>query len=743
MKMRFLPRRIPAVRQHEGNDCGAACLASVAAWYGLRVPLARVHHLASTDRSGTNVLGLIQAATRLGFLAKGVRADAGALRSVSLPAIAHVLMDGRHHYVVVYRLTAREVVFMDPDRGAVRRLGHDEFAAVWDGVLVLLSPGEHFRAGDHTVSPMRRLWGMVSPHRGTMLQALAGAVLYTVLGLSTAVYLRAIVDHVIPGGNQNLLNLLSLGMLALLAAQVFIGVSQELLLLGVGRRLDGQLIMGYYRHLLRLPHRFFNGRRVGDLLSRVNDAAKIRAFVTAVSLKLVLNTLILAFSLGLAFLYSWKLALLLLGILVLYAAVYVAVDRVNRRNERAMMERSADLQSWLVESVEGVATVRHFAVEEYAALQTETRLVQLLRTVDRAARATIGSGNASEMLSRLAVVLVLWVGGGMVLRQEVTPGELLSLYALLAYLTGPVGALIGMNRDVHDAFVAADRLFELLDLSAGEEAGEARVELSPEDAGDIVFEGVVFRYGAALPVFRGLTMTIPAHRTTAIVGESGSGKSTLLSLLHKTETIEGGHITIGGVDLAYVSTESLRRCVGVVPQKVELFSGTLLGNIAMGDFDPDVRRVLELSERLGITEFAEKLPRGFMATIGENGATLSGGQRQRIAVARALYRDPPVLVLDEATSSLDSASERRIQVALDELRADRRTVVVIAHRLSTVMHADRIIVLADGAVAEEGTHAELLERRGAYHRLWREQFAGDDALEPAAGPSAPRPAIVR
>jgi ATP-binding cassette, subfamily C, bacteriocin exporter len=718
-------KRIPAVRQHGSNDCGVACLASVAAYYGRRLPLARLHHLAGTDRSGTNLLGLVRAAESLGFLAKGVRATPELLEQVALPAIAHVVVGGNQHYVAVYEAGPKRVVYMDPDAGEVRRVAPAEFAAIWDGVLVVLAPGERFQRGDETVSPARRLWGLMTPHRPVLLQALMGAVLYTLLGLATAVYVQKVIDHVFPSGNQNLLNLLSVGMVAVILLQLFVGTSQQFLLLEVGRRIDGQLILGYYDHLLGLPHRFFAGRRVGDVLARITDAARIRAFVSNVALRIAVNVLIVAFSVGLALLWAWKLALLLLALLPCYAAVYWITDRINRRNERAVMESSAELQAWLVESVESMSTVRHFGMEPYASLQTETRLVRLLRTLDRSARVAIGSGSASELLSRLAVVGVLWMGGGMVLRREVTPGELMSLYSLLAYLTGPVGALVAMNRDLRDAQIAAERLFEILDLPTDGEGEGERIELEAGDVGDLVFEKVTFRYGATPPVFRGLDMTIPAGRVTAVVGESGSGKSTLVALLHRTETVDEGRIRVGATDLAYLSAESLRRRIGVVPQRVELFSGTIASNVAVGELEPDMRRVLHLCDRLGITEFVEKLPRGFDAVVGENGLTLSGGQRQRIAVARALYRDPEVLVLDEATSSLDTVSERRIQEVLAEQAAGGKTVVLIAHRLSTVMHADKIIVLHAGAVVEEGTHRELLERRGAYYELWRQQFPAE------------------
>jgi ATP-binding cassette subfamily B protein len=726
-----MSRRIVRVAQHGSSDCGVACLASVAAYYGLKVPLAKIHHLAATDRTGTNALGLTQAAGKLGFLAKGVRGTMEALQEVGKPVIAHVVIRDQHHYVVVYETTRKHVVYMDPDGGKVHRLPPDEFAKIWDGVLVILAPGEHFKPGNETVPPLRRIWQLVHPHRWVMAQALFGAALYTVLGLSTAIYVQKIVDHVFPSANQNLLNLLSVTMLVLLGVQVFIGASQELLMLGVARRIDGRLMLGYYDHILRLPLRFFTARPVGDIVARVNDAARIRNLVSTISLQMALNGFVLVFSVVLMFLYSWRLALLLSATLPLYALVYVAADVVNRRNQRAMLESAADLQSWMVESVEGIATVKHLRLEEFASIQAEIRLVRLLRTFDRSTRTAVAAGSAADLLSRLAVVTAFWVGGTMVLNQRITPGELLSLYAVVAYLTGPVSALIGMNRDLRDAQIAADRLFEIMDLSHEEPTG-GQFALLPRGHADIVFEDVSFRYGAGAPIFRNLSMRIPAGTMTAIVGGSGSGKSTLVSLIHKCEPLNGGCIRIGRADLAYLSTDDLRRRIGVVPQKVELFSGSILNNIAVGDLEPDLLRVMQIAESLGIDEFVEKLPYGYHSLVGENGTTLSGGQRQRIAIARALYLDPEILVLDEATSSLDTTSERKIQRALDAFRGNGKTIVVIAHRLSTVVHADKIVVLSDGAVAEEGTHQELLARQGAYHQLWTEQFPPGDLLAVAS-----------
>ena len=273
-------RRIPTIRQHDITDCGAACLYSVASHYGLTLPISRIRQYAGTDRSGTNVLGMVEAATRLGFTAKGVRGAPGCLDTIPKPAIAHVIVRKRalQHFVVIYEVTAKHVVVMDPSDGRVHRRVRDEFHGEWTGVLLLLAPGEGFRPGDERVPALSRFWSLVRPHRGVMAQALLGAAIYTLLGLSTAIYVQKIVDHVIVDGNRNLLNLLSAIMIVLLLVQAYVGSTKSYLTLRTGQQIDARLILGYYQHLLTLPQRFFDTMRVGEIISRVGDAVKIRAF---------------------------------------------------------------------------------------------------------------------------------------------------------------------------------------------------------------------------------------------------------------------------------------------------------------------------------------------------------------------------------------------------------------------------------------------------------------------------------
>ncbi len=709
------------IKQHDITDCGAACLASISAHYKLMMPIARIRQMASTDQKGTNVLGMIEAATRLGFQAKGVRGTFESLTKIPKPAIAHVVVkEVLHHFVVIYDVTDKHIVVMDPGPGKLIKHTHEEFKKIWTGVLILLLPDEQFEAGNEKVSAMQRFWQLIRPHRSVMIQALFGALIYTVLGLSTSIYVQKIVDNVIVEGNRNLLNLLSVVMILILALQLFIGTLKSMFALKTGQQIDARLILGYYKHLMKLPQQFFDTMRVGEIISRINDAVKIRAFINDAATSLVVNVFIVLFSFGMMFTYDWKLALIMLAVIPFYAGIYVIVNRLNKKHQRTLMEDAAELESQLVESLNAMGTIKRFGLESFANIKTETRFVKLLKTIFTSARNSVWSGNATEIVSRLFTIILLWIGAGFVIDNQITPGELLSFYALIGYFTGPASQLIGANRTVQDALIAADRLFEIMDLER--EATENKIELQPEMLGDIRFTDVSFRYGTRTQVFDKLTLVVPQGKITAVVGESGSGKSTMLSLLQNIYPLQHGSIHIGDYDIKHISNDSIRRRVSVVPQKIDLFAGNVIDNIAVGDYQPNMQRIIAICQRLGITDFIEKLPNGFHTYLGENGASLSGGQKQRIAIARALYQNPDVLILDEATSSLDSISEQCVQETIRHLREHNKTVILIAHRLSTVMHADKIVVIEQGKLIEEGTHTELLMREGAYYKLWASQM---------------------
>ncbi len=709
------------VKQHDIRDCGAACLASISSYYNLKIPIARIRQMAHTDKRGTNVLGLIKGAETLGFDAKGVRGALDALPNIPLPAIAHIIVNKNlHHFVVIYKVTDKYVEVMDPGRGKMEKYTLDDWEKTWTGVLVLMQPNTNFEARDEKVSMLSRFWTLVNPHKSILFEALFGAVIYTLLGLSTSIYIEKITDYVLVDGNTNLLNLMSIIMILLLVFQVFIGSVQKIFVLRTGQKIDSQLILGYYKHLLKLPQRFFDTMKVGEITSRIGDAVKIRAFVNDASITLFVNIFIVIFSFALMYSYYWKLALIITLIIPLYLGIYFLMDHLNKKIERKLMENAADLESQLVESLNAVKTIKQFGVEDFANFKTETRFTKLLKSIYSSGMNSIFSGSSTEFLSRLFTIVLLWSGSYFVIEQEITPGELLSFYALIGYFTGPFTSIVGMNKTIQNAMIASDRLFEIMDLER--EAVENKMDITADDIGDIALRNIDFSYGTRVDVFEDFSMTFKKGKVSAIVGESGSGKTTLISLLQNLYPIKGGKITMGDYDIAQITPKSLRDLVAVVPQKVDLFSGNVIDNIALGDYEPDIKKVISISQKLGITEFIQTLPNGFETHLGENGAMLSGGQRQRIAIARALYKEPEVLVLDEATASLDTISEQMVQGTLRALKNQGKTLIIIAHRLSTVAFADEIFVLEKGKLIEQGSHNELLKNKdGKYADLWNKQ----------------------
>ena len=708
------------IKQHDMRDCGAACLASVAGHYGLQLPIAKIRQLCHTDKRGTNALGLIQGLEQMGLNAKGVKASLENLPKAPLPAIAHTIFKEQYqHYVVIYKVHKGKISVMNPAYGKIETYTTEEFAKIWTGVLILLEPNEYFEQRNEKTGLYQRFYQLIQPHRSILLQALVGAIFYTLLGLSTSIYIQKITDYVLVDGNRRLLNLLSVIMIVLLLFQIFLGVMKSVLTLQTGQKIDKYLILGYYKHLLKLPQRFFDTMRVGEIISRVNDAVKIRTFINDVSIQIVVNVFIVLFSFALMFTYYWKLALIVALVIPFYLGIYAITNWLNKKVERRMMEESAELESHLVESLNAVKTIKQFGAEFYANNKTDIHFSTLLKTIYKSVLNSLFSGNASEFVSRIFTIVLLWVGAGYVIDREITPGELLSFYALIGYFTSPVSQLIGMNKSIQNALIASDRLFEIMDLE--QEEVTDKIELTAEQIGNINFENVNFSYGSRREVFKDFSCVIEKGKTTAIVGESGSGKTTLATLIQNLYPVNSGKITIGDYEVQYLSHYSLRTLIGVVPQQIDLFSGNVIENIAFGEDFPDMQRVIDLTKQLGILSFIEQLPNGFQTHLGENGSQLSGGQRQRIAIARALYKNPEILILDEATSSLDTDSEQVIQATLNELKRTGKTLIVIAHRLSTIAHSDTILVLRNGQLIEQGTHQELLARETTYKAMWEKQ----------------------
>ncbi len=708
------------IRQHDIKDCGAACLVSVGNFHHIQIPIAKIRQWSDTDQQGTNILGLIQAAEKIGLDAKGIKANETALGKIPLPAIAHVILENHlHHFMVIYKFKNNKITIMDPAIGKMETYLKNDFLNIWSGALIILSPKSNSKHLNLVKSNLKRFYNLIQPHKSVVSQVIFGSILYTIIGLSIPIFIQKITDHVLGSNNKNLMNLMSVIMIILVTIQGFIGNRKSILMMKTGQLIDNQLILGYYKHLLKLPQRFFDTMRIGEITSRINDAVKIRLFVNETAIDILVNSCIVLFSCALMFTYYWKLALVIIAIIPVYIGIYILMNHLNYKFEKRIMENGAKLETQLVESVNNIRTIKEFGIQSFSNTLTENRFIKLLFSGSDASKNNIWISSIIQWLASILTIMILWIGAFSVINRIISPGELFSFYALIGFILGPIASLISANKSINSALIASDRLFEIMDLEILEIENSIKIE--EQDIGDIKFENVTFAYGNRRPVFKNLNLTIEKNKTTAIVGESGCGKTTLFALIQLLYPIKEGKISIGNININMIDTKSLNSILSIIPQNLHLFGGNIIQNIALGENIPDIKRILDIAQSLGINTFIEQLPNSYLTEIGENGSQLSGGQKQRIAFARAIYKNPEILLLDEATSSLDSKSELPIKKYLEQFKKLNKTIVIIAHRLSTIKIADRIIMMNNGEISESGTHTELIQNKSHYFQLWNLQ----------------------
>ena len=724
--------RYVIVHQEDGSDCGAAALATIALHYRRPIRLFELRDLVGTDRGGTSLLAMMQGAEMLGFSAKGARGSYESLSRVPLPAVAHLRDDkGAGHFVVIHRVRKDSVVVADPARG-IESLSRDAFCRVWTNnlLLVVLGQGEPCTtAGAAPVSPWWRFLRLLAPHSSVLAEGFVCAILMTVLGISTSYFIQHLVDSVLVHNERRLLNALGIGMVLIILFRTVFGVLREYLVAHVGRKVDLALVAGYTRHLQGLPLQFFETRQVGEVLSRINDAYKVREAVSGATLTTVVDGTLVSVLLAVLWACDARLALVATAFLPVLVVSVAAHHPAARLRSRRTMDDAERLFAHLAENVSGAETFKAFGAERARSEGGESRLVVLARSLFSLKKLGISMNTLGKFVTTLAGTVILWYGGHRVMDGALTTGELIFFYTLLVCLLEPLERLTSVNLQLQEALVAVDRLYQVMEMEAEQLGGERKVAFrGVHDA--IELRGVGFRYGSRGAVLGGLDLRIPAGRTVAIVGESGSGKSTLLKLLMGFYRPTEGRITIDGINMQDFGLASLRGGIGLVSQDPFIFTGTVHENIALGRPGATREQVIAAAQDAGLDEFIAGLPQRYETVIGERGSNLSGGQRQRLAIARALLRQPHVLIFDEATSHLDTATESAIQKNLRQALAGR-TVVLVAHRMSTIREADLIYVLHRGRVAEQGTHRQLMARGGLYRALAQSQ---NDAADGHARP---------
>lgn len=714
-----LSKRYPFYAQQSASDCGCACLVMIGKYWGKQLSVNRLRNMTNVDRSGASLKALAAVGENLGFATRPVKATFGKFAEQSLPAIAH--WQG-NHFIVVYEISKKRVIVGDPAIGQ-RTLTKSQFNAGWTGYALLLQPTELLQKTKDENPGFWKFFELVKPHYWVLVEVFMASVLMQIFGLVTPVFTQLLLDRVLVQRSVPTLNAVGIGMIVFGLFSIAMNAVRQYLLDHTANRVSISLLVGFIKHTLSLPLAYFESRYVGDIISRIQENQKIQRFLTGETLSIVLDMLTLVVYLSIMFWYSWSMTVFVLLTVPPFFILALASTSILRRISREVFNAGAKENSYLIESLTGVRTVRSLAIEQTVRWRWEELLHDLVKK-DFNAQVV---GNRLQIMSGVIQTFVnaslMWFGAWQVIQGELTMGQLVAFNMLVGNVLSPFQRLSMLWNELQEIIISTERINDVLDAQPEENLQTENRRPLGILRGHICFENVTFRYHpeSQTNVLENINFEIQPEQMVAVVGRSGSGKTTLSKLILGLYPPTDGKILIDRCDITNMALRSLRSQIGVVDQDTFLFGGTIRENISIAHPQATLEEIIAAAKLAGADEFIQHLPMGYESQIGESGGMLSGGQRQRLAIARALVGNPRLLLFDEATSHLDSESERIIQNNLKTILKGR-TSVIIAHRLSTVRNADLILVLDRGVLVESGTHDQLIAKKGHYYYLNQQQL---------------------
>ncbi|MPQ68619.1 MULTISPECIES: type I secretion system permease/ATPase [unclassified Pseudomonas] len=702
--------------QNVAPDTGLACLIMLARFHNVAASAEQLAHEFSSDHQQFSLPDLLLAARKLTLKAKSVRTTLSRLESTPLPAIAQ---DREGGFFIVAKLDQGKVLIQDPRMDRPQVISFEELDARWAGDLVLVRTA----LGSSTeVSRFDFTWFIpaIVKYRKLLGEVLLVSFVLQLFALVTPLFFQVVMDKVLVHHGLTTLDVIAAGLLAIMLFESGLSGLRTYVFAHTASRIDVELGSRLFRHLINLPLAYFQARRVGDSVARVRELENIRSFLTGNAITLLLDVLFSVVFIAVMFYYSGWLTLVVLVSLPLYVLVSAFITPLLRARLQESFTRGAENQAFLVETVNGIDTVKSMAVEPQVIRKWDNQMAAYVAAGFRTQTLSTIANESVSLIGKLVTVATLWLGARLVIDGALSVGELIAFNMLAGRVAQPIMRLAQLWTSFQQTGVSVQRLGDILNTRTELSQG-ARSALPPLK-GRIEFDQVHFRYRAdGSEVLRGISLTIEAGEVIGVVGRSGSGKSTLTRLLQRLYVPERGRVLVDGMDLALADVSSLRRQIGVVLQDNMLFNRSIRENIALSDPGAPLEAVMQAAHMAGAHEFILELPEGYDTIVGEHGTSLSGGQRQRVAIARALIGNPRILIFDEATSALDYESERIIQQNMQSI-CQGRSVIIIAHRLSAVRDANRILVVDRGQIVEQGSHAELLTHQaGHYSRLHRMQ----------------------
>ena len=706
-----------SVLQRDETDCGPACVLTVAKQYKSNFSVAKLRDVMGTDKNGTNIVGILKGLEYSGFDSKAVKVEDRKIdNSVSFPLIAHIqTKENLLHYVVVHNVTKKSIIISDPAIG-IKKYTHEKFSEIWTGILILIDPKKNFEKRNENDNSLMRFFYVLKNQKSLLWNIFLTSMLYTFLGIISSFYFKFLVDYVLKDKLVTTLNILIIGVIMLEIIKIFLSIFRGFLLMFLGQRIDVSILFGYYNHMIRLPMKFFSSRKAGEIISRFSDADNINDTVAETVLSLMLDVIMSVVGGIIVYFQNPYLFFISVVLLLLYTIIVFSFKGILKKVNREVLENNSQMTSLVIQSINGIETIKTYNLEKRIQDETEFKYLKVLKSSLKRTKIGIFLGTLSEIVELLGNMAIIWIGSMQVINGKLTLGEMMVFNTLLGYFTEPVKNLIGLQPTIQTAMVSADRLGEVIDLDI--EQKDERI-IPDNLKGDIEIKNLDFRYGTREQILKNINMKIKKGEKIALVGESGSGKTTLAKLFLKFFDFEKGEININDFNIKDIDITFLREKISYISQDIFLFNNTIKENLMLNE-TIKMEEVIEMAKKINAYDFINQLPQRFNYVIEENGANLSMGQKQRLSILRALLKKPDILIMDEATSNLDTITENIIQNTLNNLDMEM-TIIIIAHRLSTIRMCDRIYVLDKGEIIESGTHEELVNMKGKYYKLLKEQ----------------------